>query len=220
MSNNHKSTNNIRLAFVLNFLFTIVEIVGGFWISSIAILSDALHDFGDSISLGLSWYLEKVSQKKRTKGFTYGYRRFSLLAVFINSVILIGGSLYILSEAIPKIINQGESNVQGMFILAVIGIIVNGLAFLRTRKGKTMNERVVTWHLLEDVLGWAAILIASVAMMIWEIPILDPILAVLITLYILWNVIKNLKKTVTIFLQGVPETVEISDIEKGVTTIP
>lgn len=222
MAHNHSyddktlSERNIRTAFFLNICFTVVEIAGGFLTNSMAIMADALHDFGDSLALGLSWYFAKLSGRKPTDKFSYGFKRFSLLAALINGVILLGGSLLILSKAIPRIINPEHSNAQGMLVLALIGVVVNGVAAWKLKSGKTMNERMVTWHLLEDVLGWVAVLIISVVMLIRDIHILDPILSILITLYILWNVVKNLKKTVTLFLQGVPESVSVEYIAERI----
>lgn len=214
------SSRNIGIAFFLNLIFTIAELIGGYLTNSVAILSDALHDLGDIFGLGTAWYLDKTSKKARTDRFTYGFKRFSLLGALINSLILISGSILILLEAIPRIMEPQVSNAQGMFIFAIAGILINGFAALKVRKGKTMNERIVTWHLLEDVLGWVGILVISVIMIFYNLPILDPILSVIITLYILWNVIKNLKKTIMIFLQGVPESIHISDLEKNMMKIP
>jgi cobalt-zinc-cadmium efflux system protein len=214
------SYKNIKVAFFLNFFFTIIEIIGGLYTNSLAILSDALHDLGDSFSLGLAWYFEKLSNKKRTKEFSYGFKRFSLLAALVNSVILILGSIFIIKEAIPRLFNPEFPNVRGMIILALVGVLINGLAVLRVRKGKTMNEKMVSWHLIEDVLGWMAVLVVSIIMLIWEIAILDPILSILITLFILRNVIKNFKQTISLFLQGVPGNVEISKIEESIMNKP
>ncbi|MEP2668700.1 MAG: cation diffusion facilitator family transporter [Cyclobacteriaceae bacterium] len=211
---------NIKVAFFLNMGFTIIEIVGGILTNSLAILSDALHDLGDSLSLGLSWYFQKISKKGRTKSFTFGYKRFSLLGAIINSIILIVGSIIILSKAIPQIFNPEAVHVQGMFYLAILGIIVNGAAVLRLRKGETMNERVVSLHLLEDVLGWVAVLIGSVIMMYFDAPFIDPLLSVFIALYVLYNVYKNLKKSMVIILQGIPEEVSIEHIREKLKSIP
>ena len=218
-SHDHSGTANIRTAFFLNFTFTIIEIVGGLLTNSLAIISDALHDLGDSLALALSWYLAKVSERKRTATFTYGYKRFSMLAALINSIILIGGSLFILSEAIPRLFNPEYANAKGMLFLAFLGIAANGLAVLRLHKGKTMNERIVALHLLEDLLGWIAVLIVSIIMMIREAYILDPILAVLVTLYIFWRVIKNLKESMMIFLQGVPNKIKLEEFEQSIMDI-
>lgn len=211
---------NIKVAFFLNLGFTIIEIVGGILTNSLAILSDALHDLGDSLSLGLSWYFQKISKKGRTNSFSFGYKRFSLLGAIINSIILIVGSIIILTEAIPKIFNPEEVHVQGMFYLAILGILVNGAAVLRLRKGDTMNERVVSLHLLEDVLGWVAVLIGSVIMMYADAPFIDPVLSVFISIYVLYNVYKNLKKSMRIILQGIPEDVSIEHIREKLKRIP
>ncbi len=211
---------NIKVAFFLNLGFTIIEIVGGILTNSLAILSDALHDLGDSLSLGLSWYFQKISKKGRTNSFSFGYKRFSLLGAIINSIILIVGSSIILTEAIPKIFNPEEVHVQGMFYLSILGILVNGAAVLRLRKGDTMNERVVSLHLLEDVLGWVAVLIGSVIMMYADAPFIDPLLSVFISIYVLYNVYKNLKKSMRIILQGIPEDVSIEHIREKLKRIP
>lgn len=215
----HSTTSNIRIAFFLNLGFTITEIIGGIWTNSLAIASDALHDLGDSLSLGLSWILEKYSKKKKDEKYSYGYRRYSLLAALINSLILIGGSIYIFYEAIPRIFNPQPVYAKGMIFFAIGGIIINGLAVLRLRKGKSLNERIVFLHLLEDVLGWVAVLVISIVMFFKDIPILDSILSILITIYILFNVVKNLKKTASIFLQAVPEGINIKDIDSEILNI-
>ncbi len=218
--NPQTSTENIKIAFFLNLAFTLLEIVGGILTNSLAILSDALHDLGDSFSLGLSWYLDKFSLRDRDERFTYGYRRFSLLAALINTIVLIIGSIFIISEAIPRLINPEHSHAPGMVGFAIAGILVNGLAVLRLRGGKTMNIRVVTLHLLEDVLGWTAVLIVGIVLLFKDIHILDPLLSIMITGYVLFNVIRNLKKTLSLFLQGVPENITMSNIENQILEIP
>ena len=200
----HSSTENISTAFFLNLFFTIVEFIGGIYTNSLAITSDAIHDLGDSISLGMAWYFQKLSDKKPTKTYSYGFKRFSLLGAIINSIILLIGSIFIIINAIPRIINPEHSDAKGMMWFAILGIIVNGAAVLKLRKGTSINERVVSLHMLEDVLGWVTVLIASIVMQFWDVPILDPILSLLIALYILYNVFKNGKESVRIILQGTP----------------
>jgi cobalt-zinc-cadmium efflux system protein len=216
----HAHTENIRVAFLLNLGFTLFEVIGGLYTNSLAILSDALHDLGDSFSLGIAWYLERHSHKESDHRYSYGYRRFSLLAALINTVILIAGSIYILSEAVPRLLHPEQSNAGGMIFLAVIGIAVNGAAALRVRGEGSLNAQVISWHLLEDVLGWAAVLIVSIGLLITEIHILDPILSILINLYVLYNVVGKLRKTVSLFLQAVPDSLEIPEIEHHLSSIP
>ncbi|MBA2176725.1 cation transporter [Halobacillus locisalis] len=206
------STGKIKVAFFLNLGFTIIEIIGGLLTNSMAILSDALHDLGDSLSLGLAWFLQKFSNKDHSTDFSFGYRRFSLLAALINSVVLIVGSVFILTEAIPRLMNPEQPNTIGMIILSVLGILVNGAAVFRLRGGDSMNQKVMTWHLLEDVLGWVAVLIVSIIMTFTDLPILDPIASIGITLFILYNVIVNFVKTMRLFLEGVPKNIDLEDL--------
>jgi cobalt-zinc-cadmium efflux system protein len=215
-----KTQGNIKIAFLLNLGFTILEIIGGFWTNSMAIISDALHDLGDSVSLGFAWYLDRYAKKGPDEKFTFGYARFSLLSALVNSLILVGGSVLVLSRAVPRILNPEAVNPTGMLILSLFGIVFNGLAVLRLRKGTSLNEKVVSWHLMEDVLGWAVVLVVSIVLIFVDIPILDPILSIAITIYILFNVVKNLKEILNVFLQGVPKHLTIGDIEEEIRLAP
>lgn len=200
----------------MNLTFAIFEIVGGLWTNSMAILTDALHDLGDSISLGVSWYLEKYSEKGPDQKFSYGYARFSLLVALISSVVLLSGSVLIITRAISRIIQPEAVNPKGMLIFSILGIVINGTAVLRLKKGTSLNEKVVSWHLIEDVLGWIVVLIISVVLIFLDLPVLDPIFSLLITIYVLYNVVKNLKEILNIFLQGVPKNLSIKEIEKEI----
>jgi len=160
-NHNHSTLKNIRWAFFLNLSFSAIEVAGGILTNSVAILSDAVHDIGDSVTLGSSWFLEKLSTRMSNQRQTYGYKRYSLLSAIINAVVLITGSVFVLAEAVPRLIHPEETRPEGMLLLAVVGIIVNLLAVLRLRGGKKMNERVVLLHLLEDILGWLGVLIVG-----------------------------------------------------------
>jgi cobalt-zinc-cadmium efflux system protein len=185
----------------------------------VAIISDAVHDLGDSISLGTSWYLDRLSKKKATESYSFGYRRFSLLGALINAIVLILGSVFVIREAILRLQSPEMSDAKGMFYFALLGVAVNGYAAWKLSKGKTLNERVITLHLIEDVLGWVAVLIASIFLIFYPNPYLDPALSLLIAAYILWNVIKRLRETVFLFLQGQPLDVDKSAIEKEIQAI-
>ncbi len=187
--------------------------------NSVSIMSDAVHDLGDSLSLGTSWYLDGLSKKKATESYSFGYRRFSLLGALINAVVLIVGSVFVIREAVLRIMSPEESDAQGMLYFAILGVAVNGYAAWKLSKGKTLNERVISWHLIEDVLGWAAVLIVSIVLLFYPSPYLDPALSLLISVYILWNVVKRLKETVFLFLQGQPADVDKSAIEAEILKI-
>ncbi|MFA6838516.1 MAG: cation diffusion facilitator family transporter [Dysgonamonadaceae bacterium] len=209
---NHNPEGNIKAAFFLNLLFTVIEFIGGASTNSMAILSDAVHDLGDSISLGLSWYFQRLSKKGSNKVYTYGYKRFSLMGAIINSLILLVGSSLILISAIPRLKNPEQPETEGMILLAILGIIVNGAAILRLRRGKSLNEKVVTLHMLEDVLGWMAVLIGAIVMNFVYIPILDPILSIAIACYVLSNIFKNMRESFRIILQGAPNAIDTDKI--------
>ena len=218
--NHSHSTNNtlgnIKLAFFLNVIFAVFEFIGGLYINSVAVLSDSLHDLGDSISLGLSWYFERLSHRNRNGKYSYGFRRFSLLGAVVNAVILIIGSFFVVHEAVLRINDPVQANAQGMVVFAIIGVLVNGFAAFRMQQGKNMNAKMLTWHLLEDVLGWIAVLIASIVMIYLDIPILDPILSIGLSVFVLYNVVATLHSTIALFLQAVPAEVDIDEIERRI----
>lgn len=219
-SHRENETGNIAIAFFLNLAFTVFEIVGGFYVNSIAILSDALHDLGDSFSLGTSWYLEKKSKQKPDVKYTFGYKRFSLLGALVNSVVLIVGSGFVLFQAVKRLIHPEHTDAKGMLLFAIVGVVVNGIAAWRLSKGKSLNQKVLSWHLMEDILGWAAVLIVSIVILFKDIHILDPLLSILITAYVVYNVIKRLKETLYIFLQGAPQEVDLAELKEKILSIP
>lgn len=210
----HNQEGNIKIAFFLNLGFTVLEFFGRLYVNSVAIISDALYDLGDSLSLGLSWYLDRKSREGANSSFTFGYTRFSLLGALVNSLVLIGGSIFVINEAVERILNPEHTDAQGMLLFAIIGVTVNGYAAWRVSKGKTLNERVISWHLMEDVLGWAAVLVVSIVLLFKDIHYLDPALSLFITAYILWNVLKRLKETLYVFLQGRPDDIDIEELNR------
>jgi cobalt-zinc-cadmium efflux system protein len=215
-ASSHDSSKNIKVAFFLNFTFTIFEFIGGYYTNSMAIMADAVHDLGDTISLGLSWNLDKKSKQESDDKFSFGYKRFSLLGALINGLVLFVGSAFILIETIPRLFKPEHAQAEGMFVFAIVGVLVNGFSVIKLKGGKTLNEKMVRWHLIEDVIGWIAVLIVSIVLMFYDLPILDPLLSVAIIAYVLFNVIKNLKETFLVFLQGVPSDINFNKIEKEI----
>ena len=202
---NHDSEKNISLAFFLNLLFSIIEVIGGIFTNSISILSDAFHDFGDAISLLIAVFCEKKSKKSPTERYTYGYLRFSVLGGLITSVILAIGSVTIIYNCIPKLINPEPVNYDGMLVLAVIGIIINGIAAFKTHGTHNINERSVSLHMMEDVLGWIAVLVGSIVIKFTGLYIIDPILSIMITIYLLYHIVRNFNEIGKLFLITSPK---------------
>ncbi len=209
----------VRFAAFLNVAFTVIELVGGFWTNSLAILSDALHDFGDSVALLVSWLFERGARKSPDTSRTFGYQRLSLFSALFSASILIGGSIVIIFQAIPRLFNPETVNAFGMVGIAVIGILFNGLGFFLLKKGESLNEKVLSWHLLEDVLGWGGILVGGVIIYFWKVYLLDPLMTIGLTAFILYNVTKNLREAINILLQGVPEHINLEAVKKDLTSI-
>lgn len=218
-SHGHDSERSIKTAFFLNFGFALFEIAGGIVTNSVAILSDALHDLGDSLSLVIAWFFERYSKREADAKYSFGYRRFSLLGAFINGFIIVAGSIFVLTRAVPRLMNPEPTRAKWMIIFAVVGITVNGIAVLRLKRRESFNERVVFWHLFEDVLGWGVVLLVSIVLVFREVYILDPILSIIITVYILINVLRVVRKTVAVFLQSVPGGFDIEDVEDDILTL-
>lgn len=215
----HDAEHNLGVVFWLNAIFVIIEVIGGFFTNSIAILSDALHDFGDCCSLGLAWWLQRKSKQKCDSSYSYGYKRFSLLGAVFLSAILFASSIFVIINAVGRIITPADIEAQGMVWLAIVGIAVNGAAALRLKHGHSLNERAVFLHILEDVLGWLAVLIAAIVMCFIDLPILDPILSICISIWILFNVVHNLVDTFRIFLQNVPEGLDLQTLKNELSAI-
>ena len=207
-------TETLGGAFFLNLTFTLIEIAGGLWTNSVAIIADVLHDAGDSMALGLAWYLQKASGKERDQQFSYGYGRLSLLAALINGMVLLVGSFVIIMHVIPRFFASQAVDATGMVGFSLLGIAFNGLAFWRNRSSQSLNAKMVNWHLLEDVLGWTIVLIGSIIMHFGDYSWLDPLMALGVTLFILWNVSKSLGRVIKFFLQSNPEDVDLLAIEE------
>lgn len=219
MSETTNTQKNISVAFFLNAAFTIIEIIGGILTNSVAILSDAVHDLGDTFSLGLSWYAEKLAKRRPDSRYTYGYKRYPVLAALVNAVFLLGASVFVLSRAIPLILDAEPVKTTGMIWLAIAGIIFNGVAVLKLSEGSSINQKVVRLHLLEDTLGWMAVLVGAVIIRYTGLMWIDPLLGVMIAVFIIYNAIRNLKDALIIFLQAIPESTEKQDIESDIMKI-
>lgn len=215
-----KSQRNILIAFILNISFSIFELVGGFFTGSVAIMSDAIHDFGDAISIGLSYFLEKKSQKKPDSTYTYGYVRYSVLGALITTCILIIGSTIVIYESIQRLIVPVSINYNGMIVFAIFGTIINFVAAYFTKDGDSLNQKSVNLHMLEDVLGWIVVLIGAIIMKFTNISWIDSIMSLGVALFITLSALKNFKSILDLFLEKSPTSVSIDELKKHVLQIP
>ena len=214
-----KSEKNIFIAFLLNMLFSIFELIGGIFTNSVAIISDAVHDLGDSFSIGLSYFLEKKSKKKPDDKYTYGYMRYSVLGAIITNTILITGSVLVIYNAIERLFNPVDINYNGMIIFAVFGVVVNFLAAYFTRDGDSLNQKAVNLHMMEDVLGWVVVLIGALVIKVTEINMIDSILSIGVACYVLIHALTSFKDIVYLFLTKVPSGVNVSELSKHILEI-
>jgi len=214
-----KTEKNILIAFILNLSFGIFEFIGGLFTNSVAIISDSIHDIGDALSIGISYFLEKKSKKKPDDKYTYGYIRYSVIGSLITTVILLLGSVLVIIGAIKRIINPVNINYNGMIIFGIFGVAVNFLAAYFTREGHSLNQKAVNLHMLEDVLGWIIVLIGALVMKFTDISIIDPILSILVALFIFVNAFKTFKTIVDLFLEKTPNGIDINELKERILEI-
>ncbi len=214
-----KTEKNILIAFILNLSFSIFEFIGGTITNSVAVISDSIHDIGDAVSIGISYFLEKKSRKQPDSIYTYGYTRYSVLGSVITTIILIAGSIMVIVNAADRIINPVEINYNGMIIFAVIGVVVNFSAAYFTKDGDSLNQKAVNLHMLEDVLGWAVVLIGAVIMRFTDFSVIDPLMSIAVAVFILVNALKNLKEVLDLFLEKVPHGISVEEIKEHISEI-
>lgn len=214
-----KTEKNILIAFILNISFSIFEFLGGLFTNSIAILSDSIHDLGDAISIGISYFLEKKSKRQPDKMYTYGYARYSVLGGVITTTILLVGSILVIIHAIERLLNPIEVNYSGMILFAVVGVVLNFIAAYVTKDGDSTNQKAVNLHMLEDVLGWMVVLIGAIVMKFTDIKILDSIMSIGVSLFISVHSLRNLKSILDLFLEKTPKDINIDELKSHLLKI-
>ena len=208
-----KAKYTVWVAFFLNLSYAIVEFIAGGIFGSSAVLADSVHDLGDAIAIGISAFLETISNREEDSHYTLGYKRFSLLGAMVTAVILMTGSVLVILENIAKIFHPQSVNDEGIFWLGIIAITINVLASLVIRKGQTKNESILSLHFLEDTLGWVAVILMAIVLRFTDWYILDPLLSLVISFFILSKALPRFWRTLKIFLDAVPEGVDIQKIK-------
>ena len=214
-----KSDKKILIAFILNLSFSVFEFIGGIITGSVAISSDAVHDLGDAVGIGISYLLEKTSKKQPDEKYTYGYARYSVIGSVLTTFILLFGSVAVIFNAIRRIIEPSEINYDGMIIFAVAGVAVNFCAAFFTRDGDSLNQKAVNLHMLEDVLGWAVVLAGAVVMRITDCAVIDPVMSIGVSVFILINAVRNLKEAVDLFLEKSPDGISVNELSEHISEI-
>lgn len=214
------STRALKIAFFLNLSFTLIESAGGLWTNSIAVLTDALHDLGDSLILGAAWYLQNISIRGRDNRYSYGYGRYSMLGGWLASGVLIVGSLVALGFTAQRFFEPVLPHTSGMIVIAIFGLLMNGLAAWMLDRGTSLNERGAYLHLLEDVVGWAAVLVGAIIMHFTGFAYLDPLIGVAISCYIIYSAIGALRQGTRILMQAQPREVALTDVRQQLQALP
>ena len=214
-----KAKYTVWLAFFLNLSYAIVEFIAGGIFGSSAVLADSVHDLGDAIAIGISAFLETISNREEDRQYTLGYKRFSLLGALVTAVILITGSILVILENITKLFNPQPVNDEGILWLGIIAVSTNVLASLVVRKGQTKNESILSLHFLEDTLGWLAVILMAIILRFTDWYILDPLLSLVISIFILTKAIPRFWSALKIFLDAVPEGLETGDLEKDLEAL-
>ena len=210
-----KTKHTVWLAFFLNLSYAIVEFIAGGIFGSSAVLADSIHDLGDAIAIGISAFLETISNREEDSHYTLGYKRFSLLGALVTAVILMTGSVLVILGNITKLFHPQPVNDEGILWLGIIAVSINVLASLVVRKGKTKNESILSLHFLEDTLGWVAVILMAIVLRFTDWYILDPLLSLVISIFILSKAIPRFWSTLKIFLDAVPEGVDIKQVKSG-----
>ena len=210
-----KTPENIKIAFLLNLIFSIIEAIGGILTNSISIISDSLHNLGDSITIGINYIFEKKSKKLTNKDYSYGYLKYTMLGSLIASFVLLVGSVVIIYNVIPRLIKPLEVNYDAMIIFGIFGLLINLYATVKIMRSKEKDKKINT-HMIEDTIIWLFILTGSICIKVFDLVIIDPILSLLIAIYILYQVYKYMKNIYNIFMEKVPKNVKIDEIKKDI----
>lgn len=214
-----KTERNILVAFLLNLGFSVFEFFGGVFTGSVAILSDAVHDLGDALGIGVSWFLERKSKHAADGTYTYGYARFSVLGSVFTCGILLLGSVGVVVSAVGRLMNPVPIRYDGMIVFAVVGVAVNLAAAFVTRKGDSLNQKAVNLHMLEDVLTWLLVLVGAVVMRFTDLTVIDPLVSIGVATYIFIHAIGHLREVLDIFLEKVPEGYSVERVKERVEAV-
>lgn len=214
-----QASENLSFALILNIMFNLVVIGGGILTNSVAIISDALHDLSDTLSIFIAWILERFSMKDSNEKFTYGYQRFSIFGALFNSTIVILASLFVVSEAFNRLFSAQSPDASGMILIAILGIIFKGGSLLKLHRGKTFNEKAISIHMFGDVFEWIALLIISLLLLFVNLPILDPIASILVSIWVIYNLAKTFIASAKILLQSIPDNLDVNSLKEELLNV-
>lgn len=209
--NKKELINNTKITILFNLTFSILEIIGGFLTNSISIISSAIHDFGDSITVCLENLFNKKSKQKPNNKYSFGYSRYKLIGKFFTSILLLITSGIIIYFAINRIKNPLNINYDGMIIFSIFGILLNAYVAYKLKNDKENN-----YNTMIDVYGWLIVLISSILIKLFKIFIIDPVVAIIMALYMLYQTYKYLNEIFNAIMEKVPVALNIDKIQNDI----
>lgn len=222
----HSHTGNKKAllsSFILIAVFMIVEVVGGLFTNSLALLSDAGHMLSDAASLGLSFFALKLGEREVSQDKTFGYKRFEIIAAGLNGITLVVVSIYIFYEAFQRLFAPPEVQSQGMLVISVIGFIVNIIAAWMLMKGDkddNLNIRSAFLHVLGDLLGSVGAIVAALFIMFFGWGIADPIASIIVGILIIISGWRVMKESFHVLMEGAPEQIDIKQVKEALCRVP
>jgi len=214
--------NRLLTATILNFIIFFAEIAGGLISNSLSLITDALHNFSDGLAILIAWIANKIGNRPSNSKRTFGYKRIEILAAFLNALILIAISLYLFYEAILRILAPEPVKGMIMLIVAVIGLLANltAVLLLRGYAKNNINIKAAYLHLFGDTLSSVAVIIGAILIYFFDLYWIDPIITILIGIYIIKETWTILKQTIDILMQGSPEGLNLEMIRQDLEQIP
>lgn len=212
----------LLLTMALNFIITIAEIIGGLLSGSLSLISDALHNFSDGISVIISYIALKLKERDYSAKHTFGLKRAEIFAAVINSAVLVGISVYLFYEAIQRLITPQTVAGGLMTAVAVIGLVANvaGTLLLRKDAQLSMNIKSAYLHLLSDAISSVGVILGGLAIYFWNIYWIDPVLTILIGVYIIRESFQILSQALHILMEGAPPHISFEKIQLAVEALP
>ncbi len=216
----HADLHGRKLLWVtlLNLSITLVQVIGGIMSNSLSLLSDALHNLGDSSALFIAFIAGKISRKKPDTQKTFGYKRIEILAALFNAIVLIAICIFLFYEAYGRLINPQPIKGKLMLIIATFGLLANLASVLLLHKDKShnLNVKAAYLHLLGDTLSSVAVIAGGLAIWVWKVYWIDPLITVFVGIYIIWHTWGIVKETADILMQSVPRGINLEEIKAQV----
>lgn len=215
MQHEHEHTGrNLALTVFLNGIITVAQFAGGIISGSLALISDALHNLSDVISVLLAWIAHRIGMRPRTQKSTFGYKRAEILAAFINALSLIAVSVYLIIEAGKRFLSPREVDFRWMLALGILGVVANGLSvlLLHHNREENLNIRAAYLHLIGDALTSVAVVVGAVCIWAFQVYWIDPLVTLLISVYIFVHTYKILEESVGILMQFSPPEIDQKEV--------